>query len=87
MPKFLFKASYTSAGAKGLAKSGGTARRAAVKTMVEGMGGKLESFYFALGGDDVFAVCELPDTSSIVAASLVVNASGAVHAATMGADV
>ena len=81
MPKFMFKASYTAEGAKGLAKGGGTARRAAVQKMVEGMGGKLESFYFAFGEDDVFVVCELPDTASIIAASLVVNASGAVRSA------
>ena len=52
MPKYLIKASYTAEGAKGLMKAGGTARRAAVQKMIEGLGGKLEAFYFAYGADD-----------------------------------
>ena len=82
MPKYLIKASYTTEGTKGLMKAGGTARRAAVQKMLEGMGGKLETFYFAFGADDVFAVFELPDAESAIAAGLAVNASGAVHVAT-----
>lgn len=82
MPKYLIKASYTTEGAKGLMKAGGTARRAAVQKMIEGLGGKLEAFYFAYGADDVFAICDLPDAASVIAASLVINASGAVHSST-----
>jgi uncharacterized protein with GYD domain len=82
MPKYLIKASYTAEGAKGLMKAGGTARRAAVQKMIEGLGGKLETFYFAYGADDVFAICDLPDAVSGIAASLVINASGAVHSST-----
>ena len=48
MPKYLFEARYTSEGAIGLAKEGGTGRRAAVKKHLEDVGGKLESMYFAL---------------------------------------
>jgi uncharacterized protein with GYD domain len=79
MPKYLIKATYTAEGAKGLMKGGGTARRAAVQKMVEGLGGKLESFYFTYGADDVLGICDLPDAVSGVAASLVTNASGAVR--------
>jgi uncharacterized protein with GYD domain len=82
MPKYLIKASYTAEGAKGLMKAGGTARRAAVQKMIKGLGGKLEAFYFAYGADDVFAICDLPDAASGIAASLVINASGAVHSST-----
>lgn len=82
MPKYLIKASYTAEGAKGLMKAGGTTRRAAVQKMIEGLGGKLETFYFAYGADDVLAICDLPDAVSGIAASLVINASGAVHSST-----
>jgi uncharacterized protein with GYD domain len=82
MPKYMIKASYTAEGVKGLAKAGGTARRAAVQKMLEGMGGTLESFYFAYGADDVFAVFDLPDAASAIAAGLAVNASGAVRVST-----
>ena len=47
MAKYLFEARYTLEGGKGVAREGGTGRRAAVAKMAEEMGGKLESFYFA----------------------------------------
>ena len=61
MPTYLWQASYTSEGAKGLAKEGGTKRRAAVQQMVEKAGGKLHAFYFAIGESDVYAIAEFPD--------------------------
>ena len=54
MPKFLVKASYTAEGARGLLKEGGSARRATVQKAVEGLGGKLEAFYYAFGEADVY---------------------------------
>ena len=44
MAKFLFQARYTTEGAKGLAKDGGTGRRAAIDKMCAEACGKLESF-------------------------------------------
>ena len=77
MPKYLFHASYTSAGAKGLRKGGGgSQRRAAVKELIEKAGGKLEAFYFAFGEADVFIVAELPDHATAAAISMTVNEAG-----------
>ena len=47
MPKFLIKASYNPDGVRGLLKEGGSKRRAVVQKLIEGMGGKLEAFYYA----------------------------------------
>ena len=80
--KFMIQASYSAEGARGLLKDGGSARRAAVQKMVEGAGGKLESFYYAYGAHDVIAVTDLPDAASALALSLAVNASGAVRLST-----
>ncbi len=77
MAKFLVKASYTTEGAKGVQRAGGTSRRDAVATMAEGLGGKLESFYFAFGETDAYVVLDLPDNQSAAAASMAVNAVGA----------
>ena len=82
MPKYLFQGSYTQQGVQGLLKDGGSARRAAVEQLAQSLGAKLEAFYFALGGNDVFAIIDAPDNVSAVAASLVVNASGAVNLST-----
>jgi len=83
MPKFLIKASYNSDGARGLLKEGGTARRALVEKLVQGLGGKVEAFYFAYGEADAYVITDVPDAASGIAVSLAVNASGAVRLATI----
>lgn len=76
MAKYLFQASYTAEGAKGIRKGGGSQRRTVVKDVIEKAGGKLEAFYFAFGEADAFIIAELPDHASAAALSLTVNAAG-----------
>lgn len=83
MPKMLIKATYSSEGAKGLLKEGGTSRRAAVQKAVEGLGGKVEAFYYAYGDADAYIIIDLPDAASGIALSLTVNATSAVHVSTI----
>lgn len=82
MAKFLLKASYNADGVKGLIKEGGSKRREAVTKLVEGLGGKVEAFYYAYGPDDAFIIAELPDAATGIALSLAVNATGAVRLST-----
>ncbi|MGH8751275.1 MAG: GYD domain-containing protein [Burkholderiales bacterium] len=82
MAKYLIKASYTLEGTKGLLKEGGSNRKAAVAQMIQGMGGKLEAFYFAFGEPDVFAIMDVPDASAAAAISLVVNSKGSARVST-----
>jgi uncharacterized protein with GYD domain len=77
MAKFLVRASYTADGAKGVQSAGGTSRRDAIAKMAEGLGGSLESFYFAFGDTDAFVVLDLPDNRTAAAASIAVNTTGA----------
>jgi uncharacterized protein with GYD domain len=77
VPKFLVKARYTTAGAKGIQSGGGTSRRDAIAKMAAGLGGSLESFYFAFGETDAYVVLDLPDNRSAAAAAIAVGASGA----------
>jgi uncharacterized protein with GYD domain len=76
VPKFLVKASYSAEGAKGVQNAGGSSRRDVVAKMAEGLGGSLESFYFAFGETDAYVVLDLPDNRSAAAASMAVNATG-----------
>ena len=76
MPKYLIQASYTLDGVKGVQSKGGSSRREAVTHAVEGVGGSLESFYFAFGDSDAYVVVELPDNEAAAAVALTVNASG-----------
>ncbi len=78
MPRYLFEANYTAAGAKGLLKEGGTARRTAIEKMVQGLGGRVEAFYFAFGDVDTFVIAELPDNATAAAVALTVGQSGMV---------
>ena len=79
MAKYMWQGSYTVEGTKGVIAEGGSARRAAVEKMLAGMGGKLESFYFSFGGDDVVIIVEAPDNIGAAAVGLTVAASGAVR--------
>lgn len=76
MAKFLVKASYSPEGVKGVQRAGGTSRRDAVAKMAEGLGGTLESFYFAFGETDAYVVLDLPDNRSAAAASIAVSGAG-----------
>jgi len=78
MPMYLWQASYTADGAKGLQKDGAVKRRAAVQQMVEKAGGKLHAFYYAFGETDVWGISEFPDQATAMGVSLAVNASGVV---------
>ena len=83
MPKYLLEAHYSTEGAKGVAKEGGTGRRAAVAKMAESVGGKLESFYFAFGGVDAFVIVDLPDNVTAAAVTLAASQSGAASVKTV----
>jgi uncharacterized protein with GYD domain len=82
MPRYLIEASYTLEGVKGLTKEGGSKRREAASAAIQGLGGKVESFYFAFGDPDAIVIADLPDNASAAAASLAINASGAVNVKT-----
>jgi uncharacterized protein with GYD domain len=82
MPKYLIQASYVGEGLKGLLKEGGSSRRATVEKVIEGMGGTLESFYYAFGEDDVLGIGNFPDNATAAAFSMAINASGAIKART-----
>ena len=78
MPKYLMEVCYTSEGAKGALKDGGTTRRDAARGAVASVGGTLESLYYAFGDCDVVCIVDMPDAASMAAASLNLAASGAV---------
>ena len=78
MPKYLCQGSYTEHGLKGLVKEGGSKRQTVVEQLVKEMGGKLEAFYFAFGGDDFVIILDLPSNVDMAAVSLAAQASGAV---------
>jgi uncharacterized protein with GYD domain len=83
MSRYMFIAQYASEGAKGIVKGGGTDRRTTIDKLASEMGGRMESFDFAFGEDDVFTTIELPDNKAAAAVALAVNASGAAKVRTV----
>lgn len=76
MPKYLFTGSYTAEGAKGILKEGGSSRREAIGSLVQSVGGTLESFYLGFGTDDFYLIADLPSNAAAAAMTLTVSATG-----------
>ena len=83
MPRYLFVGNYSPQGSKGVLAAGGTSRRAVIEKMVADLGGRVETFDFAFGSDDVYTIVELPDARTATAIALAVNGSGAVSVRTV----
>ena len=83
MPRFLYIVNYSPEGARGLMSAGGSARKSVVEKTASGMGGRLETFDFAFGSDDVYLLVDLPDARSAAAVSLTLNGSGVARTRTV----
>jgi uncharacterized protein with GYD domain len=78
MAKYLIQGNYTTEGIKGVLKEGGTGRRDAVAAALKGLGGKIESMYYAFGDTDVYVIVEAPDNVTAAALAMGVAATGTV---------
>ena len=78
MAKYLAQCNYVGEGLKGLLKEGGSSRRAVVEKLIQSLGGKVEAFYYAFGDTDLYIIIDAPDNISAAAATLTVNATGAL---------
>lgn len=77
MPFYLVQASYSSQATAAMIKNPQD-RAAAVRPMIERMGGKLHGLWLAFGEYDVVAIAEVPDNLSAAALSMAIGASGAM---------
>lgn len=78
MAKYLVSASYTASGAKGLLTDGGSKRKEVIENLITGLGGTLESLYYAFGQDDIYLIADIPDHAAMTALSLAVGSTGSV---------
>jgi uncharacterized protein with GYD domain len=83
MSRYMFIARYDSAGVKGVVSKGGSARAAVIEKLAADLGGRMESFDFAFGEDDVYTLVELPDNKAAAAVALAVNSTGLAHVRTV----
>jgi uncharacterized protein with GYD domain len=83
MAKYLVQASYTLDGIRAVKAHGGSVRRKAVEDAVTSIGGSLESFYFAFGDDDIYAIVDLPGNVDAAAVGLATCAGGGAKTKTV----
>jgi uncharacterized protein with GYD domain len=83
MPKFLVEATYSAEGLRGLQKDKASGRKEAVTRAVEGLGGKVEAFYYSLGEYDVLLLLDMPDLITGTALALAVSAAGSARTKTI----
>jgi uncharacterized protein with GYD domain len=76
MGKYITFFSYSSQAVRGMIDHPSD-RSAAVKALVESLGGTVESFYWMTGAHDGFVITDVPDGVSGVALSAAVDSTGA----------
>jgi uncharacterized protein with GYD domain len=76
MAKFLMETTYTPEGIRALLKDTASARREAVVKLLQSVGGKLETFYYAMGDVDVVSIIEVPDATTAAAISFTGSSTG-----------
>ena len=77
MARYLVQVSYSTQGISDLV-SNPQDRAAAIRPLIDRMGGKLESFDYAFGDYDVVIIAELPDNVAMASLAMAVGASGAI---------
>jgi uncharacterized protein with GYD domain len=82
MPKYLFQATYSAEGIKGLQKDKAVGRQVALSKAIESVGGKLEALYWTFGEHDWVLLADLPDNASATAFTLAVSGSGLLRVIT-----
>jgi uncharacterized protein with GYD domain len=77
MPHFMVQASYGTAAVGAMVKNPQD-RAAAIRPMIEKMGGKLHGLWLTFGDYDIVAIAELPDAITAASLSMAIGASGAM---------
>jgi uncharacterized protein with GYD domain len=83
LPKYLIYGHYTVEGIRGLIKEGGSSRHQHFNENIMNLDGKVESFYYAFGREDIYAIVELKDNVSSAALTMALTAGGGFKASTI----
>lgn len=82
MPKYMFRATYTQDGVKGLLEEGGSGRRAVLEQLASSAGGSIEGMWWAFGTEDTFVVADLPNDETAATVAMTVAATGVANVTT-----
>ncbi len=79
MAYYMFQGRYSVESIQAMVKNPQDREKAA-KDLIESMGGKLHSMFFAFGSEDIVVIIEVPDDKTAAATALAVAAGGAFSA-------
>lgn len=79
MPLYMVQASYAPQATAAMVKNPQD-RAAAVRPMIERMGGKLHELWLCFGEYDLVAIAEMPDNVTAAAMAMAIGSSGAMSA-------
>jgi len=82
MPHYMFTASLSEQGLKGILEEGAGARMQVVRDLFESLGGGVEAAYWAFGESDFIVIAELPDNAAAAAAATAVVSGGTASVST-----
>ena len=83
MAKFVILVNWTEKGVQDARQT--TERAKQVQSMIQGLGGNMETIYWTLGRYDIVAICDAPDDETAAAIGLKVGGMGAVRTETLRA--
>ena len=78
MPAYMYRVGYTAESWAAQTKNKVTDRQKAITPVVRSLGGRILSFYYAFGEDDVILIAQMPDNKAAAALSIAAAAGGAV---------
>jgi len=76
MPHYMFQGRYSVESIRAMVENPQD-REGAARALIEAMGGKLHSMFFAFGSEDIVAIIDVPDDKTAAAAALAIAAGGA----------
>ena len=83
MPAFIVLGKFTQKGIENMKAS--PERLEAARKVAKSAGGEIKEFYYTMGRYDFIAICEAPDTESMMRSALIISSSGAVRTETLPA--
>lgn len=82
MPKYLALFSYSEESLAAMIENPAAEREPAIRSVLESVGARLETFYWMFGEHDGIAVVDAPDSVTMAGVSAAISSTGTVHSET-----
>lgn len=84
MARYLYLGEYVAGGMQGMIAEGGSGRETETRAAFSAVGGSVETYQFAIGGDiDFVIIAEMPDAATAMVPPMLAEATGTVSVRTI----